>query len=464
MHTGSSPLPARPEGRLCEKSGLSSDRETAAITRAASGLDASTLPTPIQTASPDPEVCSGYGPNVPVHSSTPNRANTSTQPSWTEVVRRSSRRVSAGPYPQPPLAISNRFTILPEGASVHPDATPAVSTSSGSEVTSAAPATSHGKASRRSSAVNDRRRLLKEAMIRRSGGLPGASLKQTTCPPAQTTRSGLSTCKPRKAAPMEGLQHCPDGPHISSPRPLFPPTTLIIGDSITRDIRFINAATHCLPGATVPHILDKLLEMMHSLPTSIKRIIVHVGTNDTTHSCELTVDTNSVNRKIKLSDNNRKMTCVEEYQSYPDHPDRFDYCPQLLCRTGLTGRCYWEVEWRRGLYISVSYRRIRRKGGSGDCVFGRNDQSWSLFCSDGRYSVWHNNRSISSSSSSSSSVSHRVAVYVDCPAGSLSFYRVCSDTLIHLHTFNTTFTEPLYPGFGLRWWSGSGSSVSLCGL
>ncbi|KAG8001673.1 hypothetical protein GBF38_007428 [Nibea albiflora] len=81
---------------------------------------------------------------------------------------------------------------------------------------------------------------------------------------------------------MERLQHRPDGPHISSPRPLFPPTTLIIGDSITRDIRFINAATHYFPGATVPHILDKLLEMMHSLPTSIKRIIVHVGTNDTT--------------------------------------------------------------------------------------------------------------------------------------------------------------------------------------
>ncbi|TKS66009.1 Stonustoxin subunit alpha [Collichthys lucidus] len=181
------------------------------------------------------------------------------------------------------------------------------------------------------------------------------------------------------------------------------------------------------------------------------------------YSCELTVDTNTVNRIIKLSDNNRKMTYVEEEdQSYPDHPDRFDYWPQLLCRTGLTGRCYWEVEWRGRVYISVSYRRIRRKGGR-DCWFGWNDHSWSLICSDDDgYSVRHNNRetSISSSSSSSSSVSNRVAVYVDCPAGSLSFYRVSSDTLIHLHTFNTTFTQPLYPGFGF----GSGSSVSLCGL
>ncbi|XP_040893375.1 NACHT, LRR and PYD domains-containing protein 3-like [Toxotes jaculatrix] len=178
--------------------------------------------------------------------------------------------------------------------------------------------------------------------------------------------------------------------------------------------------------------------------------------------CELTIDTNTVNRKIKLSDNNRKVTRVKEDQSYPDHPDRFDQCPQLLCSNGLTGRCYWEVEWRGMIDISVSYRGIRRKGNRENCLFGEY-QSWSLSCSDLGYSVWHNNRktSVSSSSSSSSSVSHRVAVYVDCPAGSLSFYRVSSDSLIHLYTFNTTFTELLYPGFGFElWWFGS--SVSLC--
>ncbi|XP_045904685.1 stonustoxin subunit beta-like [Micropterus dolomieu] len=189
------------------------------------------------------------------------------------------------------------------------------------------------------------------------------------------------------------------------------------------------------------------------------------------YSCELTIDTNTVHRNIKLSDNNRKATLVNENQSYPDHPERFDYWKQLLCRNGLTGRCYWEVEWRGRVNISVSYRGIRRRGGSIDCWFGRNDQSWSLSCSDGYYSVCHNKRETSTTtttssspfSSSSSSSSGRVAVYVDCPAGSLSFYRVSSDTLIHLHTFNTTFTEPLYPGFGL-WLSGSGSSVSLCSV
>uniref|UniRef100_UPI001A987298 protein NLRC3-like n=1 Tax=Gasterosteus aculeatus aculeatus TaxID=481459 RepID=UPI001A987298 len=187
------------------------------------------------------------------------------------------------------------------------------------------------------------------------------------------------------------------------------------------------------------------------------------------YSCELTIDTNTVHRELKLSDNNRKVTRVKEDQSYPDHLDRFDYWPQLLCGTGFTGRCYWEVEWRGEVHVSLSYRGIRRNGNSDDCLFGMNDQSWSLGCSDKGYYVCHNNTvtrmpssSTSSSSSSSSPSSGRVAVYVDCPAGSLSFYRVSSDTLIHLHTFSTTFTEPLYPGFGF--WSSSVSSVSLCSL
>uniref|UniRef100_A0A3P8SW79 B30.2/SPRY domain-containing protein n=1 Tax=Amphiprion percula TaxID=161767 RepID=A0A3P8SW79_AMPPE len=172
-------------------------------------------------------------------------------------------------------------------------------------------------------------------------------------------------------------------------------------------------------------------------------------------SCQLTVDTNTVNRELKLSDNNRKVRFVEEDQSYPDHPDRFDSWPQLLCETGLTGHCYWEVEWSGEVSISVSYRGIRRKGDSDDCGFGRNDQSWSLICYDRGYWVIHNKNQTFINSSSDS---HRVSVYVDVPAGTLSFYRVSSDSLIHLHTFNTIFTQPLCPGFRFY----PGSSVFLC--
>ncbi|XP_029020587.1 NACHT, LRR and PYD domains-containing protein 4E-like [Betta splendens] len=176
------------------------------------------------------------------------------------------------------------------------------------------------------------------------------------------------------------------------------------------------------------------------------------------YACELEVDPNTVNTKLKLSDNNKMVTHAEEEQSYPNHSERFDVWPQLLCRNGLTGRCYWEVEWTGNLHISVSYRGIRRKGDSEDCLFGRNDQSWCLNCCDDGYSVWHNSRE-TTVPTSTSSVSNRASVYLDHPAGTLSFYKVSSDKLIHLHTFNTTFTEPLYAGF--RVWSGSASLCSV---
>ncbi|XP_078147410.1 protein NLRC3-like isoform X1 [Centroberyx gerrardi] len=173
------------------------------------------------------------------------------------------------------------------------------------------------------------------------------------------------------------------------------------------------------------------------------------------YACELTLDPNTAHRNLFLSEDNRKVT-VREEQQYPDHPERFDYWKQLLCRNGLTGHCYWEVEWEGWVDIGVTYRGIRRRGGSEDCRIGGNEKSWSLFCSDDGYSVCHNNRSTVIPPLSSSG-SNRVAVYLDWSAGSLSFYRVSSDSLIHIHTFHSTFTEPLYPAFGF--WSGS--SVSL---
>uniref|UniRef100_UPI003AAE4AC8 protein NLRC3-like n=1 Tax=Centroberyx gerrardi TaxID=166262 RepID=UPI003AAE4AC8 len=62
------------------------------------------------------------------------------------------------------------------------------------------------------------------------------------------------------------------------------------------------------------------------------------------YACELTLDPNTANRNLFLSEDNRKVTEVEEEQPYPDHPERFDFWDQLLCRNGLTGRCYWEVK------------------------------------------------------------------------------------------------------------------------
>uniref|UniRef100_A0A4W5RL73 B30.2/SPRY domain-containing protein n=1 Tax=Hucho hucho TaxID=62062 RepID=A0A4W5RL73_9TELE len=176
------------------------------------------------------------------------------------------------------------------------------------------------------------------------------------------------------------------------------------------------------------------------------------------YPCDLTLDPNTINIHLSLSEENRKVTWRREKQMYPDHPERFEDCGQVLCREGLTGRCYWEVEWSGSVaIIGVTYKGISRRGGGMDCLIGWNDKSWSLFCSNNSYKAYHNNNPTTIDVPPSRP--HRVAVYLDWPAGTLSFYRVSSDTLTHLHTFHTTFTEPLYPGF--RVWF-EDSLVSLC--
>ncbi|KAG5277914.1 hypothetical protein AALO_G00092790 [Alosa alosa] len=169
------------------------------------------------------------------------------------------------------------------------------------------------------------------------------------------------------------------------------------------------------------------------------------------YACDLTLDPNTAHRNLSLSEGNRKVTCVDEQQPYPEHPERFDFTwYQVLCREGLTGRCYWEAEWSGddGAEVYMTYKSIQRKGRSDDVLMGRNAKSWNLYCSPGlSYSVWHNDKRTDIPAPSSDS--RTVGVYLDGPAGTLSFYSVSTNTLIHLHTFHSTFTEPLYPGFGV---------------
>uniref|UniRef100_A0A3P9L347 B30.2/SPRY domain-containing protein n=1 Tax=Oryzias latipes TaxID=8090 RepID=A0A3P9L347_ORYLA len=172
---------------------------------------------------------------------------------------------------------------------------------------------------------------------------------------------------------------------------------------------------------------------------------------------DLTLDENTAHRNLILRDNNKTVRMVKEKQTYPDHPERFSYWKQVLCTQGLTGRYYWEVEWKGEVYIAVTYRGIRRKGERDDSSFGKNDKSWSLLCSDKSHSVLHNNIETLVHVVPSS----RVGVYLNSDGGTLSFFKVCSDTVTHLHTFKGTFSEPVYPAFRVRTLP-ENSSLTLC--
>ncbi|KAM4739031.1 LOW QUALITY PROTEIN: tripartite motif-containing protein 16-like [Anableps anableps] len=175
------------------------------------------------------------------------------------------------------------------------------------------------------------------------------------------------------------------------------------------------------------------------------------------YSCEITLDPNTANTRLLLSEGNRKVTRMDQLQSYSSHPDRFTGWSQVLSRESLTGRCYWEVERSGIVFVSVAYKNISRAGRGNECRFGFNDKSWALLCSSSSFG--HNNIWTSISGPGSS----RLGVYLDHRAGILSFYSV-SETMTLLHRVQTTFTQPLHAGVGVSnifFWL-PGSSAEFC--
>ncbi|XP_072231988.1 tripartite motif-containing protein 16-like [Leuresthes tenuis] len=163
------------------------------------------------------------------------------------------------------------------------------------------------------------------------------------------------------------------------------------------------------------------------------------------YSSEITLDPNTANMYLLLSEGSRETTLTKQQQSYSIHPDRFTYYFQVLSKESPTGRCYWEVEWRgRAVCIAVAYKNISREGSSDECAFGHNDKSWAICCFTNNWEFWHNNVE----TPVSGPLSSRVGVFLDHRAGVLSFYSV-SETMTLLHRVQTTFTQPLHAGVRL---------------
>ncbi|XP_063318715.1 tripartite motif-containing protein 16-like [Pelmatolapia mariae] len=206
--------------------------------------------------------------------------------------------------------------------------------------------------------------------------------------------------------------------------------------------------------AAVSEVRDKLQDILREEWTNISLTVTEVDVllsqpepktraGFLKYSREITLDPNTANSWLLLSEGNRKITVMNQQQSYSDHPDRFTDKFQVLSRESLTGRCYWEVEWRGGgVCVAVAYKNISRKGY--ECGFGYNDKSWSLYCNNNSYTFLYNKFQTRVSGPRSS----RVGVYLDHRAGILSFYSV-SETMTLLHRVQTTFTQPLYAGLWL---------------
>nr|XP_055027453.1 NLR family CARD domain-containing protein 3 isoform X3 [Misgurnus anguillicaudatus] len=161
--------------------------------------------------------------------------------------------------------------------------------------------------------------------------------------------------------------------------------------------------------------------------------------------CDLTFDPNTANNHLILSKENRVVTYVKDEQSHFNYLERYDGPPQVLCKESLTGRCYWEVKFSGDVIIYVSCKVSEE-----DRSFRHNTQYCSLELYEKAMTFTHSTRNCAEMAFLDFPDSDRVAVYLDWSAGILSFYSVSNtQTLTHLHTTYTTFTEPLYAGFSV---------------
>ncbi|XP_071348497.1 tripartite motif-containing protein 16-like [Trachinotus anak] len=268
----------------------------------------------------------------------------------------------------------------------------------------------------------------------------------------------------RKDAELKQLSHTEDHTQFLHNYPSLSPLSQSTDSSSIniRPLRYFEDVT-----AAVSELRDKLQDILRETWTNISLTVTQVDVllsesqpepktraDFLKYSQEITLDPNTANTHLLLSEGNRKVTWSQQ-QSYSSHPDRFTGWCQVLSRESLTGRCYWEVEWRGGVRVAVAYKNISRAGNSGECGFGNNDKSWALDCFLNRHKFMFNNINTPVSGPQSS----RVGVYLDHRAGILSFYSV-SETMTLLHRVQTTFTQPLHAGLWL--YSSYGGTAELC--
>nr|XP_033502991.1 tripartite motif-containing protein 16-like [Epinephelus lanceolatus] len=261
----------------------------------------------------------------------------------------------------------------------------------------------------------------------------------------------------RKDAELEQLSHTGDHTHFLQNYPSLSHLTDSKDSSRIniRSVRHFEDVT-----AAVSEVKDKLQDFLSDMWTTISLTVRSVDVllpqaepktraEFLQYSRQMTLDPNTVDSRLALSEDKRKVT------SQPgSHSDMYRF--QVLSKESLTGRCYWEVERDGGAFsVAVTYAHMRRP--VHESVFGNNDTSWAVYFLSNRYEFRHNNIITPICGPQST----RVGVYLDHSAGILSFYSISDTMMTLLHRVQTTFTQPLYAGLSAY---GFICSAELCEL
>ncbi|KAM9836965.1 E3 ubiquitin-protein ligase TRIM39 [Aulostomus maculatus] len=178
-------------------------------------------------------------------------------------------------------------------------------------------------------------------------------------------------------------------------------------------------------------------EMTENLADSeIKKILKY--------SEDVTLDPDTANPWLQLSQDRRQVRHLGAWQDLPDHPERFDTVVIVLGREGFTsGRHYWEVQVgeKDDWYLGLARSSVNRKG---RISVSTTQGYWALAMKKGQgYRVSTSPPLLLTLDPKPK----RVGVYVDYEEGQISFYDVRART--HIYTFKDKFTEKILPFFYL---------------
>ncbi|XP_068102622.1 E3 ubiquitin-protein ligase TRIM39-like [Hyperolius riggenbachi] len=190
------------------------------------------------------------------------------------------------------------------------------------------------------------------------------------------------------------------------------------------------------------------------LHRSINRFIAGITSQVRQEVTDLSLDAKTAHNNLALSNDLKTASFSERSQNRPETPERFTIYRQVMSVEKFTrGRNYWVVEaGPEGWEIGVSYPSIERGGSSSS--FGYNKKSWTVRIFKNKCSGCHDTQKQELKPKSDC---RKLGIYLDYEAGRLSFYQLDDDPITQLHTFTTTFTEPLHVAF----WVNTSSWVKI---
>ncbi|XP_073464136.1 tripartite motif-containing protein 14-like [Aquarana catesbeiana] len=156
---------------------------------------------------------------------------------------------------------------------------------------------------------------------------------------------------------------------------------------------------------------------------------------------DILLDVNTAAIGILISNNLKTASKIELNWGCSETPEIIRHCGVLSC-SSFSWRHYWQVDtsqsdsWR----VGMCYPSINRKK-----HIGQEKDSWCLRRWRDRYNMLHDGHYINLPYKPSS---HKFLIYLDYEAGQLSFYEM-GNSMRLLHTFMTTFSEPLHAVLGV---------------